>query len=527
MELKQYIEILLRRAAIIIIVTATAMLAIAVSGLIIQPTYTSNATLRVLLDIGVTELNYRDDYSERLLNTYREVVLSDAFLEQAKTLIAEKSKTINIETIERLRDTIEVNAIPKTELISISATATDPVLARDLTNILAELLVEYPKNLYVGSGKSTHQIVEDQLKNMQIDLDQSRQKLNALTAASGPTSEIDDMKSQISFKEDAYNMVLERLELARLNESLRANSISILSPATLPIEPSNGIGLIQIAISIILGLMGGIALALVLENIDTRIYSPQQLEYLTNLPVFGVVPHGLVPPGSFEPLDSPPEEQAIKEAYRVLIPNMKIFSNSETSLSSILLTSALPDEGKSMVATNLSQAIAEQGRSTVLVEANLRYAKLAETLSVPGLFGLSDLLNHAFLPAEMILPTKQTNLSIVCGGKKVTNPTTLLASSALNRFFDYLKNKNQFIVVDSTAVEGMADALVLASRVDGVVLIVGQEISNREQILDALRQLQAARAHMLGMIFVTKENNNWNFRKQLYSAPSNRNEPSI
>jgi capsular exopolysaccharide synthesis family protein len=514
MELKQYFDILKRRAAIIVIVTATALLAVSLAGLIIPPVYTTSTTLRVLLDIGVTDFNYRDDYSERLLNTYREVVLSGTFLENAKAQIPATPDGIDITKPEHFRDMIEVNTIAKTELITISVTASDPVFARDAANTLANQLAEYPKNLYVGSGKSTQQIIEEQLKSMQADLDQSRAQLNAMIAANGPTTTIEDLRSQISFKEDAYNMVLERLELARLNESLRANSISILSVAALPLEPSNGIGLTQIALSIILGLMGGVVVMLIIENIDTRIYGPQQLEYLTNLPVFGVAPRGIVPPGRFEQLDSPPDEQEIKEAYRVLIPNMKILARHDDTLRSILITSALPDEGKSMVAVNLSQAVAEQGRPTVLVETDLRHSGLAEVFSMPGEFGLSDLLNAAFLSTEMILPTLQTNLFMVCGGKRVTNPTTLLASSAMDNFLGHLYKNNQFIVLDSTAVLGMADALVLASRVDGVVLVIGQEKSNREQVFDAIRQLQAARAHLLGIIFVSKEKSNWRWRKQ-------------
>lgn len=520
MELKSYFEILKRRASIIIIVTATAMLIAAILGLIISPVYTASATVRVLLDVGVTDLNYRVDYGEVLLNTYREVVLSDSFLEQAIASISNATNTPNIATPEDTRKMVDVQAVPKTELITISVTTTDPIFARDLANTLADLLVAYPENLYVGSGKSTHQIVEDQLQGMQADLDQSRKKLSAMIAANGPTSEIEDMRSQISFKEDAYNMLLDRLELARLNESLRANSISILSPAATPDKPANGLGFIQIALSIVLGLMGGVALALAIENVDTRIYGAQQLGYLTNLPVLGVVPRGIVPPGRFEILDSPPGEQAIKEAYRVLIPNMKIFADGDKSLRSILITSAMPDEGKSMVAANLSQAIAEQGLTTVLVEGDLRHPQLAETFSVPGVFGLSDLLNDAFFPTEMILPSLQTNLFLVCSGKKVTNPTTLLASSAMGNFLDYLYKLKQFIILDSTAVLGMADALVLASRVDGVILVIGQEISNREQVFNALRQLKTAQANLLGIVFVTKEKGNWRIGNSGFLTPA-------
>ena len=501
MDLKLYFEILKRRSLIIILVTALAVLVATLIGLMVPPIYTATSTLRVILDVGVTDFVYRDDQAARLLNTYQEIVLSQPLLVRSLDKISSRSADINLAD---LRDAVLVTNLPDTELITISVSDHDPQFTMNMANALAESLTEYPRNLYVGNGKSTLQIMEQQLVSMQNDLDENRQKLAVMVATNSPSAEIDNLKSQITFKENAYNTLLDRLELARLNEELRANSITILSPATLPLLPSNRMGLNQIALSVVIGLLGGVGLALLMENLDTRIYSAQQLEYLTNLPVFGVTPHGLVPPGSFEKLDSPPDIQALKEVYRVLIPNMKLFARRDTSLRSLLITSASPNEGKSMVAANLSQALAEQGRPTVLVEADLRHSSLAGIFSLDGEFGLSDLLNSAFLPNEMILPTVQANLFLVSGGKKVTNPTTLLASSTLNRFLDYLDERNQFIIVDSPAVLGMADALVLASRVNGVVMVVGQEVSSRDQVLAALHQLQAARGKLLGMIFVSK-----------------------
>jgi capsular exopolysaccharide synthesis family protein len=501
-DLNLYLDILKRRAAVIVIVIALAVMVITLLGLIIPPTYTADTTVRVLLDVGLTDFVFREDYAEYLMNTYREVVLSVSFLEGALDRLPSTPPDLTAEDL--LEDILVVDVVPKTELMVISVTFDDPILVRDMANVLAEMLVEYPQNLYVGNSKSTRQILEEQLANLQAELDVSRQRLDAMMLEESTSPEIDQLSSQIRFKEDAYDMLLDRYELARLNESLRANSITILSPAQIPDQPSNPVGIEQIALSIILGILGGIGLALAMENMETRIHSVQQLEHITNLPVLGVVSRRLIQPGTLEQLDPSPAQQRIKEAYRVLIPNMQIFTRRDVTLRSVLLTSAIQSEGKTMVAANLSQAIAEQGQTIFLVEANLRNPTLEKTFGTDSELGLSDFLLEKASLDQIFNPTKQTNLFFISSGKQVPNPTTLLASPTLNRFLDFIDARNQFAILDAPPVLGMADASVLAPKVSGVILIVGQEITSREDVLAALRQLQTARARMLGLIFIER-----------------------
>jgi len=505
-ELNVYLEILKRHARVIIFVTTLAVLIVTLIGWFIPPTYTAKSTVRIILDAGLTDFVFREDYTERLLNTYREVLLSTPFLEKALARTATSKPGLSTVNLAKK---LTVDVVTKTELMNISVVDRDPIFARDMANTLAELLAEYPQNLYVGKGKSTRQIVEEQLSSLQGDLEGKRKLLAEMTAQGKPQSEVDALKSQIKFHEDSYTMLLDRYELVRLNESLRANSITILAPAIIPTEASNNIGLTEILLGIALGLLGGTGLALALENLDTRIHSARQLEYMTNLPVLSSVPHGLIQPGTFEDLDPTPGVQALKEAYRVLIPNMKIFGKRDTSLRSILITSPTGAEGKSLVSANLSQAIAEQGQQLFLVETDLRSPTLGKIFSVEDDCGLSDLLVHSAVLNDLVHPTQQPNLFLVMGGNKVANPTTLLASPTMRRFLDFLDTRNQFIILDAPPVLGVADTSVLAPHVNGVVLVVGQETSNREQVLAALRQLQTARARMLGIIFVEKGQKGW------------------
>lgn len=505
MELQLYLNILKRRALVIVIVAAVAVLVVTAAGFLIPPVYTAKTTLRVLLDVGVVDLTLRDDYSERLLNTYSHILKSGPILEQAISDLSPRTSSL---TTGDLRENVEVEVVPDTELISIAVQDGDPALARDLANTLGALLVEYAQNLYVGSSKSTREIVEEQLASMENDLENDRQRLAALVAEGRADAEVEALTRQIEFKEDAYDRLLDRYELARLNESLRANSITVISPATLPQEPSNRLGLTQIGLGLILGLFGGVGLALVLENLDTRIHSPQQLEHLTNLPVLGAVPRGLLSPGSFGHTNETDNRKPTEEAYRLLSINLQALQE-EVPFQTILITSAVAEEGKSTVAVNLAQALAEQGQTIILVESDMRRPTIGKILDMDDELGLSNLLAEGTALSDTELDrvmhaVEQSSLFVIGGGPEVPNPTALLASPSMEKLLDYLGGRGQTTLLHGPSVLGMADISVLAPRVDGVILVARQALSSREHVGDALKQLQAARARVLGTVFLRK-----------------------
>jgi capsular exopolysaccharide synthesis family protein len=514
MELQLYLDILKRRALVIVVVTAITMSVVTAAGLVIPPIYQATATVRVLLDAGVADLRLWEDYSRRLLNTYGCILTSDPFLEETINRLLPQTSSL---TIVDLRENVEVEVVPNTELISVAVQDESPTLAQDLANTLATLLIEYAQDLYVGSSKSTLQIVEEQLASMEDDLDYDRQQLVALLAESEGGAEIEALQSQIEFKEDAYDRLLDRYEMARLNESLQANSITIISPARLPLKPSNSLGLTQIGLSLVIGLFGGVGLALVLENLDTRIHSPQQLEHLSNLPVLGTAPRGLLSPhgsGAGNGIDS---SKPIDEAYRLLSINLQAL-REEIPLQTILITSAVPKEGKSTVAANLAQTLADRGQTVFLVEGDLRRPTLTGVLGIgandeTGLGWLlteRPALNHEAL-SQVIQPAKQPSLFVIGSGPGIANPTALLASPSMGQLLDYLGAQGHATLLDAPPVLGMADVSVLAPKVEGVVLVVGQAQSKREQVLAALKQLQASRARVLGFVFLQKSDREWSY----------------
>jgi capsular exopolysaccharide synthesis family protein len=504
MELQHYLDVLKRRALVIVIVTFTTLLVTVAAGILILPVYEAATTVRVLMDVGVLDLSVGTDYGERLLNTYSRILKSEPVLEEAISRLPQPTST----TLENLRENLEVEVVPKTELIAIVVEDRDPVLARDLANTLATLLVEYVQGLYVDDGRSARQVVEEQLASMEDELERDHQQLAILVASDAPEAGIETLKSQIRFKEDSYDRLLDRYELTRLSESLRANSVTIVEPASLPREPSNAVGVIEVALGLLVGLFGGIGLALVIENLDTRFHSARQLEHMTSLPVLGTVPKGMLHLGDSSFANGMGNVRPIEEAYRLLGINLQAL-REEGPVETLLVTSAMPREGKSSVASNLAQTLAERGQTVFLVESDLRHPTIEKLYGLDGSLGLSTLLaervslNGQEL-SEVMHPAEQPSLFVIGGGPEVSNPVTLLASPAMDKLLEYLGLQSQVTLLDAPPVLGMADVSVLAPKVDGVVLVVGQSLSSRENVSQALKQLEAMRANVLGVVFVQK-----------------------
>lgn len=550
MELRYYFDILWRRLATIIIVTSLTVTVATAAGIFTTPMYAAGATVRVVQDVGITDLGIRESYGERLMNTYSRVLVSRPILEIAAKRLTELSlqrgtasdeASLSLPSTSMMREKLTIEVIPETELIRIAVKDQDPVLARDLTNILAALLVEYAQSLYQGdadsispiierelsvsgvslssdiiAAKSTRQILQEQLAALEQDMEDDRQQLETLLEEDR-TSEAELLARQINFKEDSYDRLLDRYELARLNETLRAKSITITEAASLPTVPINGMGLGKVGLSFVVGLFGGVGLAFVLENLDTRIHSSHQLERLTQLPMLGAVPRGQLYVDDYGNIDSKGNNGSLGEAYRLVGINLQLLKEGN-AFKTILITSTTLREDKSTVVANLAQVLAERGQAVFIVESDLRHPVITELLGIEledDSLGLSNLLTERSLEAnllsQMTYPAKQPSLFVIGSGQKVSNSTALLASPPMEKLISYLRAQGQMTLLDAPPVLGLADVSVLAPMVDGVVLVVKQAQTKREQLFAAIRQLEASRAHVLGFIFVQKNGKGWRY----------------
>ncbi len=503
MEIQRFLEILSRRIFTIVIVAITTIILVSVvMGFLITPVYKATAKVRVFQDVGTSALSFKDDLQgDRLMRTYQEILTSSPVLQEA----VRRAGRPNANT-GNLGDYLTIEIINKTELLGITFEDKDPKFARDFTNVLTDLLIEHVQNLYVGKQKSTTEVIQDQLDKLNVDLRARRADLAKLLSTGASSVEIETIRNQIVFGESSYSRLLQEYELARLNEAVRANSIIVIEPAVLPTLPVNGLKITDIILAMALGLAGGIGFALILENLDTRIHSPQQLKHLTQEKIIGVVPNGFLNLAQEGNSKLTKKDLRLLEAYRLLAANLDALGQ-EKPLKKIILTSSVSKEGKSMVSGNLAQVLSEQQRTIFLVECDLRRPVFSKRFNLnDGYAGLSSLLAELVTLDQIIYPTDLPTLFIITSGPTPPNPTKLLNSLVMSDLLKWIDAQAQIAILDAPPVLGLADVSMLVPKVDGAILVVNEGYTTRDTLAEAIAQLNTSKASLLGIVFVQKSN---------------------
>ncbi|MBE5039507.1 CpsD/CapB family tyrosine-protein kinase [Oscillospiraceae bacterium DSM 107454] len=188
-----------------------------------------------------------------------------------------------------------------------------------------------------------------------------------------------------------------------------------------------------------------------------------------------------------------------KEAYKALRTNL-IFSLPDAGSKVIIITSASPGEGKSTNSLNLAITFAEMGAKVCLVDCDLRMPKLAGLMSQKGVPGLSNTLVHLNSLEEVLRHTKYENLDCIYAGEIPPNPAELLVSEKMDEILTSLRERYDYIFLDTPPVNTVTDVSLLAGKANGTVLVVRQGVTVKEDLSEAVHQLTFVKAKVLGVI---------------------------
>ena len=402
-------------------------------------------------------------------------------------------------------------------------------LERDYSQLTATVKPDYPKAVALEKQIDTLQASLDRQKKALAQnivdeyrsalanekflaqaLEQQKKEVNAIAEKS---IQYNILKREVDTSKQLYEGLLQRLKEAQVSAGLKASNIRIVDAAEVPKRPVKPRVLLNLALGMVLGLGLGVGLAFFQEYLDDTLKTPDEVEQLVRLPALGVIPL-FSPDGTSKASDDKlvsiahrPQEgrspaiqtdPAVLEAFRSLRTSILLSANPVPKI--ILITSALPGEGKTTMAVNLAAMLASLGSRVVIVDCDMRRPACHRAAGVENKPGFVQCLTgHVDLP-EGILPVPGVqNLSVVPCGPIPPNPVELLSSPLAAGLLGRLRGEFEYVILDSPPLLSVADARTLSTLSDAVVLVVRAYETPYDAVRRARSLLYDAGARILGV----------------------------
>lgn len=343
-------------------------------------------------------------------------------------------------------------------------------------------------------------------------LEQQKQQANKLNESA---IEYSLLKRDVDANRTLSEGLLEKLKEAGVTAGLRSNNFRIVDVARVPTSPSGPNILRNIAFALALGLSTGIGLAFLLESMDNTVRTPEQAQTISLLPSLGMIPLGsrstremrgsakLALASSKEAVElvtkSRPRSQ-MAESYRALRTSLLLtFPGGPPKV--ILITSALPEEGKTTTSVNSAIVLAQKGTRVLLIDADLRRPSIHKTLGMGPTLGLSNVLTGTANLQQAIIPsTILPDLFLLPAGTPPPNPAELLASTKMKNVLEELRKHYDHIVIDSPPTLSVTDAVVMSTAADAVVLVIRSGHTTKPALRRARDILLQVNARVCGVL---------------------------
>jgi capsular exopolysaccharide synthesis family protein len=484
-SMRDYLAILRFRKWSVILATIVALGSALGLSFLMTPVYSSHA--RVLVDAPSFDGAAASTIPN--LETERELVSSVAVAE----IVAERvSYRGDLEDL--LRD-VSVSIPTGTEILDIEYQHPVPIRARRVAQAFAVGYLEFRQQQALDELLAASTSVQSRLEQLQERLG----AVNAKLAAGREESERVALEAEAATI--AGQIALLQQQLSELSPAQNLRVGEIIQPADLASEPSSPNYLLNGLFGLFVGLSLGLGLALLRERLDDSLRGRGDLEERAGVPVLAAIQSI----GSWRKrqqprtvtLDEP--RSAAAEAYKTLRTGL-LFMATQREIGTILVTSPHAGEGKTATTANLGVALASTGRDVTLVSADLRKPRLERFFSRDHSPGLTNVLAGEVSADEVTAESGIEGLRVVSSGPIPGNPAELLGSDAMGQLLVALKGAADLILIDGPPVLVAADALVLASIVDGVLLVVDAQTTTRSAVMHARREMEQVDAPLLGAV---------------------------
>jgi capsular exopolysaccharide synthesis family protein len=410
-----------------------------------------------------------------------------------------QSKLKLTQTPQALLKNLSVGVVGETTVMVLSFKDADAQVAAQIAQAFAVSYLEQ-------RNKTVHDSVGRAIAPLQATIDSDNVALKEIedqlaNTSSSATSKIAGLKFQASLLQTSIQDAT-----ARINEIQSTGDASqggqLVQGATVPNKPSGPNLPLAAGLGLFVGALLGCGIAIVSGLRENKVGGRDELAHHLGAPVMAVIPRveGWDRAETAELVTREEPGAPASEAYRTLATNVR-FLRSQQPLRIMVVTSAMPGEGKSATAANLAVVLAETGLRTVLVDADLRRPRASRFIGVNDRAGLREALDGTRDLVDVIQATDTENLWIVGAGVVPQDPVSLLAGPNADAVFDGLRRVADIVVCDAPPTLPVADASVLAEESDAVLFVHDPSISNRTALEDAVRQLRTAGGNIIGGVY--------------------------
>jgi capsular exopolysaccharide synthesis family protein len=314
--------------------------------------------------------------------------------------------------------------------------------------------------------------------------------------------EYNKLKRDADSLQKQYNVVLNRTKETGMVGRLRLRSLRVLDYARLPKVAVSPRLRVAIGLALVLGLLIAISAAFALDALDRTLKSHEDIETHLGLPLLGMLPRfvsagrGRHPPDLYVAYHP---RSTVAEACRAIRTNL-MFAGTERRLRTILLTSSMAREGKTLSCISLGTVLAKAGERTLIIDCDLRRPRIARALGLGSTVGLTSVLVGEATLAEAVQPTLVEDLYVLPSGQLPPNPAELLNGSHFRALLAELAEQYDRVLIDSPPAVPVTDPAILSTSVDGVVLVVRHAATHRDAARRAAQHILDVSGNIIGVI---------------------------
>jgi len=499
MELRHYINIVVKWWWLIVIATVIAGAAAFLGSLTTPRQYQARATLMM----GQTLQNPNPNAPE--FSTAQVLAQNYSELARREPVLRGTLQALGLNwDWAVLQGMVTSRVVPGTQLFEIAVIDNQPQRAKDLADaLIQQLILQSP----AGAGPQTdaeRQFMLSQAQDLRSNIEKAQKEardLDSVIAGATSARQIQEARTrQESLRSQISSWQATYVGLQTALQQGSTNFISVVEQPQVPTAPTGSSTSTTVLIAAAIGAMLAIGAAFLLEYLDDTVKTADDVRQISQLATLGYVPKitGETASDRLAALRQP--RSPIAEAYRMIRTNLR-FSTIDTPLRTLIVASPGPSEGKSLTSANLAVVLAQSGQRVILVDADLRRPTQHLIFELNDQVGLTSLLlNTALHITDVWQNTSIENLKVITSGPIPPNPADMLGSKRMTQLIEDLKTKAEIIIFDTPPVTAVADTSILAARVDGLILVVRSGHTRRSPLQHSQEILSSSGANLLGAV---------------------------